>query len=694
MLLGSLLRVQDDDHEEGLALDRVLHGQNVVGKTSTTIKIDSLRFSDKDLAVLGALDHGQFGVIDVVNCTLDGRVYVRKSIEKTFALRAREQCSPQIERDILLLSKRQDSLWVPHLLCAYQTPSHLCLVMDYAEGGTLWDVLESSPLNGRISESDILWWVPQAVHAIHWCHSQGFAHRDIKPHNFVLTSNYRLLLIDFGSAAPLQPREADGSQLIPQQYCLVPCGTCDYISPEILQAHEDALVALELSDQSSITTPRAQHSICGLETDWWSLGVMIYELAFGITPFFAKDIRTTYLRIMDHETSLRFDKSLAVSESCRDLLRRLLTNREGRLGRCSVMEIMEHPFFGNVDWSLVGKEMLPAGIHVPQFVYSMPSTGLRGPVSELPEDTQSHAFAFSALFQSSSEYSSSGVSALRSVSRTRSISSSLQTEAAFIGFSWGPSKYAFLLTAGPVRGGLPDTPMTPRPLGPVQSRLSSGGFERVPSTLLNAFATPIRSYNLSAYHTLPRPSTIRCTAARRAVSDREAMQQLVDCIGMSARKKVLASGRKPRILDSLSRNSASTIRKELRFGPPPVVSTKSLDSTDFPPVNASLDLQGLESGSEGPPSPSPSPRPGSAMSTLSRRSVTPTTTVSYSARLLNIPSASQSAISQEPSSLYSDVKWREDPISLLQERHAVLVSRLGEIQLRLDDLRATIERYG
>ncbi|KAI5994805.1 hypothetical protein EDD15DRAFT_764543 [Pisolithus albus] len=62
VLLDSLLRVQDDD-EEGLALDRVLHGQNVVGKTSTTIRIDSLRFCDKDLAVLGTLDHGQFGVV-------------------------------------------------------------------------------------------------------------------------------------------------------------------------------------------------------------------------------------------------------------------------------------------------------------------------------------------------------------------------------------------------------------------------------------------------------------------------------------------------------------------------------------------------------------------------------------------------------------------------------------------------------
>ncbi|KAL4079916.1 kinase-like domain-containing protein [Scleroderma yunnanense] len=688
-LLSSLLRTQDDD-DQGLALDRVLHGQNVVGKTSTTIKIDSLRFSDRDLSVFGTLDHGQFGVIDVVNCTLDGRVYVRKSIDKMFALRAREQCSPQIERDILRLAKRQDSLWAPHLLCAYQTPSHLYIVMDYAEGGTLCDVLESSPLDGRISESDVLWWAPQAVCAIHWCHSQGFAHRDIKPQNFVLTSRYRLLLIDFGSAAPLLPAEPDGGRFIPHRHCLVPCGTCDYISPEILQAHEDALVALELSDRSSDTAAsREPRSSCGLETDWWSFGAMLYELVFGITPFFAKDIRTTYLRIMDHKTSLRFDKTVAVTEHFRDLLGRLLTNRVNRLGRRNVMEIMEHPFFDNVDWSLVGKEEMPAGMHVPQFAYSMPTIGAAESVHDHPEDNLSQPFAFSAFFQSSPVYSSPGVSILQSASSARYSFGSSQADAAFIGFSWGPSKDAFPLREDRPSRGLSDKLSTPRPLGPVYTR-SPIDSAKTSSMHLTAFATPIRPHNVTPYHTLPRPSTIRRTAARRAVSDREAMKQLVDCIGMSARKKVLASGRKPRILNSFSRSASTTFRKELRFGPTSFAANKSYDSADFPPVNVSLDIEGSESGSEGPPS--PSPRPGSAMSVLSRRSVTPTATVSYSSRFLSIPSMSQSVISQEHTQQCSPLGSHDEAISQLEERHSELVIQLGGIQRRMDQLKTLVER--
>ncbi|KAG0697220.1 hypothetical protein DFH29DRAFT_163148 [Suillus ampliporus] len=108
-------------------------------------------------------------------------------------------------------------------------------------------------------------------------------------------------LIDFGSAAPLSPPEPDGSQLVPKQYTLFPCGTCDYISPEFLQAHEDALLALELSDDNTSPSISKETGSYGLEVDWWSLGAMLYELAYGVTPFFAKDIRTTYLRILDYD---------------------------------------------------------------------------------------------------------------------------------------------------------------------------------------------------------------------------------------------------------------------------------------------------------------------------------------------------------------------------------------------------------
>lgn len=136
----------------------------------------------------------------------------------------------------------------------------------------------------------------------------------MKPHNFVLTGTAHVRLIDFGSAAPLLPPSADGSQLVSFEHCLVPCGTCDYISPEILQAHEEALVALEMEDDEHWSKEH-KRSGYGRETDWWSMGAMFYEMVYGIAPFFSREIRHTYMKIIEHHVCLLCSNSRDPSDS-------------------------------------------------------------------------------------------------------------------------------------------------------------------------------------------------------------------------------------------------------------------------------------------------------------------------------------------------------------------------------------------
>ncbi|KAF9269788.1 kinase-like protein [Marasmius fiardii PR-910] len=640
----------DQEDADGLALDRLLHGQTVIGQTARTKEIGLLKFGDADLKVLGTLEKGQFGVIDVVSYRYNdkAKLYIRKTISKSFALRTRHQNSPTTERFLLLLAHRTKTPWAPHLVAAFHSSTHLSLIIPYAPLGSLWDLLSSSPLSPvRIREEELKWWVPQVVCAIAWCHEQGYAHRDVKPHNFVITEEKRILILDFGSAAPVHDLDERGHRTLSKEHCQVPVGTCDYVSPEILKAHEAALVRLELEEEAEGTTSkfsfrngssrgslhrtpavslvRKEDEVYGLETDWWSMGAMLYELAFGVAPFFAEDIGKTYIRIMDFKRSLRFDSAFAeiTSVELKDLLKGVLTDVEFRIGReRGLDEFKEHPWFNGVSWDTLHRDSPPEDLHLPQFVYADPNLNPTPERHDLSNSHTSHSqgFGFSAFFQSSYTtmpasnsfsaaqkldgidqnniscedepgqvtplqnrkqtitWSTPGLSILHS--RSCSTSDNL-----WIGFSWGPTKDAFTSHGEDEDEHFTKVATTPKPqrssgafLSPIlisTPRPSNEGHTTpfrapmpmpTPGTFRTPFRTPYQTqtlpilghggtgwfYTPNSHMATPGPgvTSLTGTARRRPLSDRQAMAKLVDCIGMSARKRVEESGRKCRILSA------------------------------------------------------------------------------------------------------------------------------------------------
>ncbi|KAI9313690.1 kinase-like domain-containing protein [Dichotomocladium elegans] len=289
-------------------------------------KGEELDFSKNEVELfhfylLRVIGKGAFGKVHLVQHKGTLQEYALKCIRKDRCVELKSAQNMISERQLL---ERINYPLIVNLRYAFQDEDHLFMVLDLMLGGDLRFQLER---NGPLSELQVRFYVAEIALSLAYLHRQKIAHRDIKPDNILLDANGHAHLSDFNIAAQFNEKH-------PLRWTRA--GSLAYMAPEILA-------------KRGYTT----------SVDWWSLGIVAYELLFGKRPFLGSTGEELTNNILNSPLTFPENVNHTVSDTCIDVLTKLLNrNPLERMG-CGpdgFEEVKAHPWFNGIVWSTLEKK--------------------------------------------------------------------------------------------------------------------------------------------------------------------------------------------------------------------------------------------------------------------------------------------------------------------------------------------------
>lgn len=275
--------------------------------------------------LLKLLGEGAFGKVLLVQNRMNKKYYAMKVISKSLLKKKNNVEYMKSERNILI------KLNFPFLIkmhFSFQTQRKLFLVFDFLCGGEFFYLIKK---NGVINEKNVQFYLAEIILTINYLHSNKIIHRDIKPENILLQANGHICLTDFGLAKDITNEKNFMTKTL--------CGTNEYMAPEM------------------ITRTGYSYSV-----DWWSLGVLTYEMLTGKVPFFVTGGSNTKEKEKELEKKIMYDKLILpnyLNQKTMSLLKGLLEKDPSKRLGCSkgnmftiggISALKQHPFFENLDW--------------------------------------------------------------------------------------------------------------------------------------------------------------------------------------------------------------------------------------------------------------------------------------------------------------------------------------------------------
>ena len=284
-------------------------------------KKDNSEICIEDFELLKILGKGAFGKVILAQKKDNKQVYAIKMLVKKYILEQDQLDHTKAEKMILTHINHPFLVGLDY---AFQTDEKLYFVLQFMKGGELFQHLKRAK---RFSEYQAKFYAAAIILGLGHLHNKNFIYRDLKLENLLLDEKGYAKLTDFGLAKNLRNTE------IAKTFC----GTPEYLAPEII---------LEKGSNRP--------------ADWWSLGILVYEMLFGIPPFYSKDQQEMYRKTLLQP--LKFSSKIIISPEAKDLIAGLLVKAPSkRLGAIAdSLEVMSHPWFKDFDWrKLLDKSLIP-----------------------------------------------------------------------------------------------------------------------------------------------------------------------------------------------------------------------------------------------------------------------------------------------------------------------------------------------
>lgn len=318
-LIGDLQELQDKQYDDVVRHHRPSSVTSI--PTEQISEYTEIRLDDLD--VIATLGIGGFGRVELVQYALDkSMTFALKCLKKSHIVETQQQEHIISEKSIMMGCRHP---FICRLYTTFKDKKYVYMMMEACLGGEVWTILRD---RGTFDDATTRFYTACVVEAVKYLHSKHILYRDLKPENLLLDSHGYAKLVDFGFSKLLNNGQKTWTF----------CGTPEYVAPEIIlnKGHDKAV-------------------------DYWSIGILMYELFTGMPPFTASDPMKTYNIILKGIDMIDFPRN--ISRNAQSLIKRLCReNPTERLGyqKGGISDIKKHKWFQGFDWDgLLARTLSP-----------------------------------------------------------------------------------------------------------------------------------------------------------------------------------------------------------------------------------------------------------------------------------------------------------------------------------------------